>query len=360
MNKNKSAAPREVGGIDAWEVPGLIGAELALHVAPALELFERLKVAGCVTPAESDAIEEAAGHLQRIAFTSQQITRLASGRLRQSHEQLDLAEVIRHVLAENQRGYERRAIEVEHRLQSIAVVTDPGLLVTLCEVALECAAWDGERVQLWLGMKHWPENALLTIRARPHFRESASQDASHSLSWIYLCRLAAVSGVTVQREVEAEFVQITLEFPRTVKQLAGLTAMEVETGAEPSDLSSLAGHHVLLVTGDAQVIWEVDAVARQMRLVLDVVKDCEAAVRFCELELPDMIIIDEAAHNALFDELRDDVLRQNINFPCLEVVRADNVVEIGTWHNAASSRVSRSELRNQLQLLLTMELAKVF
>ena len=76
--------------------------------------------------------------------------------------------------------------------------------------------------------------------------------------------------------------------------------------------------------------------------------------------MPDMVILDEAAHDAVFDELRADILRQNINFPCLEIVHASNVVKIGTWHCGASSRISRAELRERLRPLLTLELAKVF
>ena len=361
MKRIGSAAPRDVAGIDAWEVPGLIGAELAHHVTPALEVVQRLKAAGLMTHSEARAFTDAADHLQRIAVTSQQITRLAHGRLRQSHERLDLAEVIRHVLDENEGRYLRQGIEIEPHLQPLEVITDPALLVSLCEIALECAACDGERLQVWLAMQHWPEHALLTIRSRPHFRDGREIEATHSLHWIYLCRLADATGVTVRRSSETEFVQITVEFPRTVKQLAGLTAMEVDAGADRSAASSSwAGHHLLLVTRNTETAWEIDMVCRRMRLVLDVVQDCAQAVRFCELELPDMIILDEAVREGGFEALRQHVLRQNLNFPFLEIVEADNVVELGTWHDGATSRVSRSELRQQLQALLAMELAKVF
>ena len=361
MKQNGSPAPRDVAGVDAWEVPGLIGAELAHHVSPALEVVRRLKAAGLVTHSEARTLSEAADHLRRISLTSQQITRLAHGRVRQSHERLDLSGVVRHVLAENEQRYRRHGIEIESHLQAIEVITDAGLLVSLCEIALECAACDGERLQVWLAMQHWPEHALLTIRSRPHFLDGRDLEASHNLHWIYLCRLADAAGVTVQRTTETEFVQITVEFPRTVRQLGGLTAMEVDGGVDIPGCSRLAGHHVLLVTGDQATAWEIERVSRDMRLVLDVVPDCTQAQDFCELEMPDMIIVDEAAGaGGGQQELREKVLRRNINFPCLEIVDAANVVELGSWHDGASSRVSRSELRQQLQPLLAVELAKVF
>ena len=360
MNQYGSTAPRDVAGIDAWEVPGLIGAELAHHVSPELDIVRRLKAAGLMTHSEARTLTDAAEHLRRIALTSQQITRLAHGRLRQSHERLDLSDVVRHVLKENERRYRHHGIEIESHLQPIEVITDAGLLVSLCENALECAASDGERLQVWLNMQHWPEHALLTIRSRPHFQDGGAVEASHNLHWIYLNRLADATGVTVRRTSEPEFVQITVEFPRTVRQLAGLTAMEVDGGADVPGSSTLAGHHVLLVTSHRETAWEVDHVCRQMRLVLDLVKDGAQAVRFCELEMPDMIILDEAADDGTgFEELRQTVLRGNINFPCLEIVEAANVVELGAGHAGASSRVSRAEVRQQLQSLLAMELAKV-
>lgn len=361
MKRFGSATPRDVAGIDAWEVPGLIGAELAHHVSPALEVVRRLKAAGLVTHSEARTLADAADHLQRIALTSQQITRLAHGRLRHSHERIDVSEVLRHVLTENESRYQRQGIAIESHLQPIEVVSDAALLVTLCEIALECAACDGERLQVWLAMQHWPEHALLTIRSRPHFRDGREIEASHSLHWIYLCRLADATGVTVRRSSETEFVQITVEFPRTVKELGGLTAMEVDTGAGSlDDAASLAGHHILLITQHEETAWEIGMVCREMRLVLDVVQDCGRAARFCRLELPDMIVLDEVVRDDAFEDLRRHVLSENMNFPFLEIVNEDNVVELGTWHDGATSRVSRSELRHQLQALLAMELAKVF
>lgn len=355
MKRSGATIPGELGDIDAWEVPGLIGAELAHHVTPGLEVVQRLQAAGLVTWSEVRSLTDAAEHLQRIALTSQQITRLAHGQLRQSHEHLDVAEVLRQVLAENDRRYQRHGIEIETHLHAIEVVADPGLLFTLCEMAVDCAAYDGERLQLWLDTMHWPDHGVLTIRSRPHVQDRAVE-ASHSLHWIYLRRLADAAGVTVQRETEPEFVQITVEFPRPAQVLAELSALQGDAGADHAG----AGHHVLLISPHAETSAHIEEVCRQMRLVLDQVPDCTQAVRFCELEIPDMIVLDEAGRDGAFDRLRDHLQRENADFPCLEIVEQADVVELGTWHEGATSRVSRSELRQQLKPLLAMELAKVF
>jgi hypothetical protein len=356
MKRIEATVPREFGDIDAWEVPGLIGAELAHHVTPGLEVVQRLQAAGLVTWSEVRSLTDAAEHLQRIAVTSQQITRLAHGRMRQSHERLDLAEVLRQVLAENDRRYGRHGIHIETHLQPVDVVCDPGLLVTLCEIALECAAYDGERVQMWLDTMHWPAQALLTIRSRPHVQDRAVE-ASHSLHWIYLRRLADAAGVTVQREAEPEFVQITVEFPHTATAASGPAPLDVDVGGHMP--AGVAGHHVLLVSQHAETALQVEQVCARLRLVLDQVPDCAQAVRFCEFEIPDMIVLDAAAHDGAFEQLRKHLLRENGSFPCLEIVEQANGIERGTWQDGATRRVSRSEVGQQLQRLLAMELAKL-
>lgn len=361
MNQASGGSPSEDAGIDAWDLPGVIGAELAEHVSPTLDIVQRLRESGSVNDAHASVLADVADRLRRIALASQQITRLANGCLRQSRERLDLAQVVQAVVAENERRYAQRGVHIESKLQSIEVVTDPGLLVTLCEVALECALRDGDRVQVWLTTAHWPENAQLTIRTRPHVRTAdTSVTASTTLEWIYLRRLALETGAKVRRHGEGEYVEIIVEFPRTVQQHEGLTALQVDGDAHALDATAVAGHRILLITQDEAIAWEVGLTARHMRLMVDVVRDCASAMRFCELDLPDMVILDEAARDDVFEDLRRDILRQNINFPCLEVVQASNVVELGTWYGGATSRVSRSELRRELPSLLTMELAKVF
>jgi hypothetical protein len=127
-----------------------------------------------------------------------------------------------------------------------------------------------------------------------------------------------------------------------------------------NDSGSFAGHRVLLVTRDANISWEVAAICRSMRLVLDTVPDVRAAVRFCELDAPQMIVLDAVLLSPEFEDLKQDLLRQNMNFPVIEIVPEDNVVELGGWGKAMASRLSRSELRRALQSVLTMELARAF
>jgi hypothetical protein len=160
-----------------------------------------------------------------------------------------------------------------------------------------------------------------------------------------------------------DHVLIHIEFPRTVKKLEGLTTIEVDAGGDSSYMSEskpLAGHRVLLITGDDKLRWEVRSVCEDMRLVLDVTPSCTQAIRYCELDKPHMIVVDERLRDDQFDMLREDLLRYDVNFPCIEIASKPNVVEVASWEGDRMSRLSRDALRAQLPSIMAMELAKVF
>jgi hypothetical protein len=352
-----------VEDLDPWKLPGVIGAELARETTAASAILQRIERSRSLSRHDLSALLAASEAVRRIAMGSQQVSRLAEGRLRQSHERLGLDRIVLQVIADNDMHYFRAGIVVEPRLRPVEIIVDPGLLVSLCEATFACAARYGQVLAVWLEISNWPQNGVLTIRARPHLPDSERPLTAvpDSLDWILLSRLATAMGVQAHRVVTEEQAIITLEFPRTVQHLEGLTAIEVDGGGawETNDSRPLAGHRVLLITADSKLRWEVEAVCRQMRLVLEVVPTAQRAVACCENDPPDLIVVDEEAHDEQFDQLRSDLLRYS-NLPCVEISSSPNVVEMSSWDGHSMSRVSRDALRGQLQSILAVELAKVF
>jgi hypothetical protein len=350
---------------DPLLVPGVIGAELARHAAAVdgvLQMFKRTKA---ITRGQMGTLRSASDAVQRIGIYSQQFTRLAGGRLRQSHERLSLDQLMQGVIADNDWRYYDAGLHIEHRLQPVEVIVDPGLLVSLLEVAVDCAARYGQAIGIWLHIKNWPEYGVLTLKARPHVAvpQARPEEAEDPIEWVMLLQIAQAMGVLVTREVHADHTCLTMEFPRTVKQLEGLTAIEVDSGGDSTLMSEskpLAGHRVLLVTNDERLRWEVRDVCHDMRLVLDLAPSTAQAIRYCERDKPDMILVDERLHDEQFDLLRGDLLRYDVNFPCVEIATRPNVMEMASWVGDRMSRVSRQDLRQQLPSMLAMELAKVF
>jgi len=350
---------------DPWELPGIIGRELARATAGTESILQQFQKKKFVSRTDVGTLLAAADAIRRIAIHSQQISRLAEGRLRQSHERLNLQQLVRRVLLENDWRYYQAGLQIEQHLQQVEVIVDPGLLVSLCEAAIDCAACYGQVLTVWLSTMNWPEHGLLTIQARPHVVEAGRPQAPEGevLDWVYVSRLAQAMGVEVRREVFEDRAVITLRFPRTVKHLQGLTAIEVDDGESApgaDDSRPLAGHRLLLVAADSGLRWELQAICRNMRLVLDTVPTCAEAIRYCERDKPDLIVVDEPVRDGDFELLRKDLLRYNVNFPCVEIAAAPNVVEMASWDGEQISRISRDALRAQMPSILAVELAKVF
>jgi hypothetical protein len=168
-------------------------------------------------------------------------------------------------------------------------------------------------------------------------------------------------GVSVQREFPPSEAHLTIEFARTVKQLEGLSTMELDTG-EDSTLHSgsrpLAGHRLLLCTADAMVRAEVQSAAGLLGLVVDTVSTARQAVRCVEIDMPHMLIVDERVRDEQLDNLILDLKRHNPNFGLLEVADDANTFAIASWMSDTNTRVRRDLLRAQLPSLLMLELAK--
>ena len=346
-------------------IPGVIGVTIARHTTTIEAVLQSFKRTRSITRSQMGNLKAATIALHRTSIYSQQISRLAAGRVRQSHERLSLDDLMRRVVADNDWRYGDAGLQVEQHLAPVEVIVDPGLLVSLLEVAVDCAGRHGQAVGIWLHVKNWPEHAILTLKSRAQVAttQPVPDEPEDSLEWVMLLQLAQSMGVFVQRDMFPDHVMITLEFPRTVKQLEGLTAVEVDGGgdsAQYGDSKPMAGHRVLLVSDDERLRFEVRDICERMRLVLDVAPTTLQAVRYCELDKPDIILVDEKLRDHLFDQLRADLLRYDVNFPSIEIASAKNVVELAGWDTDRMSRISRDALKDQLASLLVMELAKVF
>jgi hypothetical protein len=185
-----------------------------------------------------------------------------------------------------------------------------------------------------------------------------------ALRWHLLFQTAKAMGVTLSREIHGGELMLTLEFARTVKQLEGLTAMEIEAGSGDSAFhtgtKALAGLRVLLISGDSATRAEVEAACKILGLRPDTVPDSRQAVRYTERDQPHMIIVDERVRDKVFDDLMQDIRRLDPNIGFLEITNDANTFEISSWMSDSMTRVSRSALRAQLPAILTLELAKSF
>jgi hypothetical protein len=359
--------PSDPSNVDPWTVPGIVGMELARQWEHLNTIGGDLRRTQAASRAQLRALADVARRIRYLAMQSQQLSRLAGGRLRQSHERLDLKAMVEQVVAGNRREHTARALEVSLQLQSVEVIVDPGLLHSLVETAFDCVAGYGAAITVWLKVSNWPEHAILEFRSRELITtgEAAAAHpgptgAPESVAWVLLAQLARTTGVILRRESVDGQQSVRLEFPRTVKRLEGLTAIEIDAGElSMFETRPMAGHRLLLVSNDALVREEVQAICHNMGLVLDVAPTVQKAVRHCELDKPEGILVDERLHDKPFEQLLADLLRYDTHFPCIEIATGSNVVEIASWMGNNISRISQDSLRGQLPSILVMALAKV-
>lgn len=354
--------PHKDGG--DMQVAATVGAELSAHVRVMQEIVQALRDTHRLTRGQMLALSQSLDAAAAIARQSQQLARLAGGRLRQSHERIALDQVIQQALDERQLAWLHSGIRVRSQLRPVEVIVDPGLLSSLVDAALAWAAAHGTQVAMNLLVRHWPEHALLVIRAghgAPQADGGTSPALAESLNWHLLSQIGLAMGETVTREIQGQDAVLMIEFSRTVKKLQGLTAMEIDTDRDSAfhtGTRPLAGLRVLLVCSEPGLRAEIGEVCRALGLVPDAVLSSEAATRRVELDPPHLIIVDQRLRDPAFDVLCQDIRHLDPNAGFLEITDDVDAFEIGSWMSDSMTRVSRKALRTHLPSVLTLELAR--
>lgn len=368
------AGPAAAGGPDRNELllAGIIGEQLSGPIDTIDRVVREFSSTHRITRTHIQSLKDSIELARRISMQSQQVARLAGGRLRQSHERLSLDHIVNHALSERSAAFNRKGLELYRHIKPVDIIVDPGLLSSLVDTAIDWAAERCQRLTVSLDIKNWPEHGMLVLKANQAITSAPAPDSSapapqdlevnDGISWYLLVQTAQAMGVTVNRVIAHDEITLTIEFARTVKQLEGLSAVEVDVGGDSSiysDSKPMAGHRVLLVTVDEAVRGQVKQVCRSMGLQLEVVPSSLQAERICEMDKPHMIVIDERVRDARFEALWEDLRRFDSNLPFIEITNAADTLEMASWVSGSMARVGRGSLAAHLPSILVFELAKV-
>jgi len=358
-----AAAP---SGSSDYVIAGIIGEQLSEPLSVMQSVVQEFTRTRKISRLQMQQLQTAIETARTVAKQSQQMARLAGGRLRQSHERLSLDKIISEALEQRAEAFQARGVELYCNLKSVEVIVDPGLLSSLVDAAIDWASEFGRRLVVSLEMKNWPEHGIFILKASESVAaggvNSEGATEQDNLSWHLLKQIAKAMGVSVDRVASRDEGILMIVFPRTVRQLEGLTAVEVDGGGDSamhSESKPLAGHRILVISTDDSLIATIKMICREMSLVVDTVPSTRQAVRFCELDIPHMIIIDERLRDPQLDELRRDLHKIDPNLPFLEIADASNTLEMASWMSDSMTRVSRDSLRSQLPSIMVFELAKV-
>ena len=350
------------------ELVAQIGAEIAGPLTAALERINALTNTGRIDRLGLRALRDEVEAARQAGMIGQQLTRFASGRLRQSHERLQLAEVLGGVLSHRSRETQARGIMLKPVLNPAEVIVDPSLLFSLLNSTLDWALANAQsQIEFTIDIKPWPAHARLACRFanRPidEFAEgarSATPRSPDSLTWRLLQQTAWAMGLLVERKDEGHVCTLTLEFPRPAgNEMEGVSTLEMNDGFAPSANSQpLAGSHVLVIASRRELRVQIRDALRNMSLIIDFVNSVEEAVGFCREGLPHAIIIEAILSGERYAQFREEVTAEAPDFVFIEIIEEGNTFELSSFSGTNVARVGREGLATSLQPALMFELSK--
>lgn len=366
----QAANAHTVSGEERWhELVSQVGAEIAAPLTAALERIHALTATGKIDRAGLRALRDEVEQARQVGMIGQQLTRFASGRVRQSHEVLQLEEVLKNVLALRSRETQARGIALKPQLKSARVIVDASLLFSLLNATLDWALANAHaHVDFTIDFKPWPAYARLTCRFanRPADQPddetvtASVQPRLDSLTWRLIEQTAWTMGLNVERKDGGGQSALVFEFPKTAgEEMEGLTASEVdETSAHSGNSKALAGSHVLVVASRRELRVLVRDALRNMGMLVDFVANIEEAASFCKEGLPHAIIFESIQRGQRFRTFADEIRGEVPEFVFVEILEQGTLFEMSGTNGATMARIGRDVVAASLPAALMFELSR--
>lgn len=354
---------------DHWrEVVARLGGEIAAPLTAALDRVHALATTGRIDRQNLRLLRDELEVARQAGMIGQQLARFGSGRLRQSHERMHLAQTLKGVLAHRAREIQTRGMELIQLLRPIEVIADASLLFGLLTSLLDWAMANARSsIEFRLETMPWTSHAQLTCAFERRMPDPAEQSGQafpssglDSLAWYLVQQTAWTMGLPIERIDETRRTTLTVEFPRTVNdEVEGVSTTELDEGFAPSaQAKPLAGHQVLVIASRRDVRIQVLEALRNMGLIIDFVPSVVEAVQFCKDGLPHAIIYESALAGERFMQLRQDLLSEAPALAYVEIAEEGDAYEISNFSGANTTRVGRDAIVASLPSALLFELSK--
>lgn len=350
------------------ELTGQIGRELAEPLTAALERVTTLTTTGRIDRAGLRALRDEIDRARQTGIWCQQISRLASGRIRQSHERVHLTNTVQSMLGYRAREMQTRGLQLTQALLPVEVQIDAsmlfGLLNAMVDWWLDCAQG---MVELRVDTRDWPVRARLHCAFahqapdRPATSADVIQGRVNTMNWHLLEQTARTLGLVFDRQVDATHARLHLEFPSTVLNTVQAEEAEQQDHGFVDSVNSkpLAGSHVLVIAGRRDLRLQVREALKAMGLVLDFVSSVREAVEFCREGLPHAIVFEGTQRSRQFEQLADGIRQEVPEFVFIELVDEGRTFDISTISATGMARVGCEGIANALPSALVYELSRV-
>ena len=361
-SKPGAPAPVETWSLDEhWqELVTALADHFTENVSGLQGQIDQLLAKGRITKMEHRALNIPAERIKLAGVSAQQIHRFYSGRIRQSHEKVNMADLVEGVLQERKQELGILGIALRRKLKPVEVLIDPTVAHTFVNAVLDWGIPFGNRVDVRMDLNAWPQHARLQMRVGNEGTPPSSSTSSDSLSWMLIRQIAAsAGGIEVERDVTAEGVSFTAMFNRTVVQAVdGISAVDL-SDEHSSMFKSLSGTYVLTISPSLQIRADVRDALREIGISSDSVVDFAQARDAIKARMPNLIVVDSEIKDDDFEKFRDDLLREVFEFPFVEISPDDSSFDMSGFGEFSMAKVGRGNIREALGTAVMFELAKM-
>lgn len=364
-----SSGPGKTGGnteTDGWSLdahwPELIQGladQITEGVSALQHQLDSLLAKGRVSKVEHKVLSIPAERIKSAGLSAQQINRFYSGRIRQTHEKVDMSALVEGVLQERKQELGLLGIALRRKLKPVEVLIDPTVAHTFVNAVLDWCLPFGNRVDVRMDLNNWPQHARLKIRVYNDGVPPSSAASTDSLSWMLIRQIAQTAGgIELERELDEEGVGFTAMFTRTVQAVDGISAVDLSDD-QSSMFKSLSGTYVLTISPSLQIRADVRDALREIGISSDSVVDFQQARDAVKSRMPNLIIVDSDIMDEGFDRFRNELLREVFEFPFVEISPDDSSFDMSGFGEFSMAKVGRGNIREALGTAVMFELAKM-
>ena len=329
--------------------------------------------AGRMRRAEAKALSDALYRMRDTSLRAQQITRLASGRIRQSRDRVELAELIRDLLDSRREEFTAANVDVQGLLKPVDVLLDPPVAVSLVNNVIDWGLSFSKQVTLTLETPVWPAPARLMVRvATPPRNPAPTAPGQHTgtwgtkergrrlndgLHWMLLRQMAASANLSVTRSGAEGAAILTIEFPKTFLSSEGVSSVELFEEDSPG-ATSLLNAWVLVIASDEKLRVAALEALKHAGIGAKGAESIAEARVVTASNKPNTLVVATGMMGPDFTVFKGEVMGQDGNCPIVEITERPPSFHNSGFQGFEVAKVGRDQLKKDLGPTVLFELAK--
>ena len=329
--------------------------------------------AGRMRRAEAKALSDALYRMRDTSLRAQQITRLASGRIRQTRDRVELAELIRDLLDSRREEFTAANVDVQGLLKPVDVLLDPPVAVSLVNNVIDWGLSFSKQVTLTLETPVWPAPARLMVRVATPLRNPAptapgqhtgtwgtkerGRRLNDGLHWMLLRQMASSANLSVTRSGAEGAAILTIEFPKTFLSSEGVSSVELFEEDSPGATSLLNAWVLVIASEEKLRVAALEALKRAGIGAKGAESIAQARVLTASNK-PNTLVVATGMMGPDFTVFKGEVMGQDGSCPIVEITERPPSFHNSGFQGFEVAKVGREQLKKDLGPTVLFELAK--